>query len=75
MGAEDGERAMKAELAALEPELSSVQRKLEEKNRHIEACQERCGTQHTDGQVPLINHQSLFSDIGLLASNAVRPRL
>ena len=39
--AEEGERAMRAELAALEPELSMVEVQLQEKNRHIEACQEK----------------------------------
>ena len=32
---------MRAELATLEPELSAVEAQLQEKNRHIEACQER----------------------------------
>ena len=32
---------MKAELAALEPELRAVETQLQERNRHIEACQEK----------------------------------
>ena len=40
-GAEESRRVMEEELAGLQPELAAVDEQLRERERHIEACQEK----------------------------------
>ena len=42
--AEQGERGMEAELAALQPDLRAIEMQLDERNKIIEACQQRWGS-------------------------------
>lgn len=36
---------MEADLAALQPDLSAIEKQLDKRDKIIEACQQRCGSQ------------------------------
>lgn len=69
--AEVGERAMEEELAGLQPDLSAIERQLEERDKCIRDCQQRCAS-HTMSICHFPHH--LMSGIKKQAGNARRLR-